>query len=234
MRTSKRKENFMHSLGSLDDSCFMAFPMGQDSMWASAVWCSHCIPVRLGGTTHMKPAQPRPPFSSLAKQTAAQRQSHAISACLQIIGQTLERTITPGLTSHCECNPPPTSGCPHLQIVALVSQLGLNLEEPHDCCAVDKLLTSLRSQKKKEKEESERPEGMRCLLMPMPQADALGFSFLRIQHIRRDASQQSWHWNKAELLSKKHCNLSQWNTRNNQILKGVARHRASYPLSLFI
>lgn len=49
MRTSKRKENFMHSLGSLDDSCFMAFPMGQDSMWANAVWCSHCIPVRLGG-----------------------------------------------------------------------------------------------------------------------------------------------------------------------------------------
>lgn len=71
--------------------------------------------------------------------------------------------------------PTPTSDCPHLQIVALVSQLGLNLEEPHDCCAVDKLLTSLRSRKKKEKEVSERPEGMRCLLMPMPQADPLVF-----------------------------------------------------------
>lgn len=29
-----------------DDSCFMAFPMRQDSMWVSSIWCSHCIPAR--------------------------------------------------------------------------------------------------------------------------------------------------------------------------------------------
>lgn len=233
MRTSKRKENFMHSLRSQDDSCFMAFPMGQDSMWASAVWCSHCIPVRLGGDHPHEAGTATSPFFLARKANCG---PEAVPCYLSLPP---DHRAHAGANNHARTHiplwmqPTPTSGCPHLQIVARVSRLGLSLEEPHNCCAVDKLLTPLWSQKKR-KEESERPEGMRCLLMPMSQADALGFSFLSIQHIRRDASQQSWYWNKAELLSKKHCNLSQRKTRNNRILKGVAHHRASYPLSLFI
>lgn len=46
---TENSEYIMHSLGALDDSCFMAFPMRQDSMWVSSVWCSHCIPARRGG-----------------------------------------------------------------------------------------------------------------------------------------------------------------------------------------
>ena len=46
---TENSEYIMHSLGALDDSRFMAFPMRQDSMWVSSVWCSHCIPARRGG-----------------------------------------------------------------------------------------------------------------------------------------------------------------------------------------
>lgn len=48
--TCERPENsghIIHSPGWVpDDSCFMAFPMRQDSMWVSSVWCRHCVPAR--------------------------------------------------------------------------------------------------------------------------------------------------------------------------------------------
>lgn len=84
-----------------------------------------------GGTTHMQPAQPRPSFSSLAKQTVVQRQPHAISACPQITGQRLERTITAGLTSHSERNPPQFLASLACIVEAHISRLELNIEEPY-------------------------------------------------------------------------------------------------------
>lgn len=48
---TENSKDITHSLGALDDSCFMAFPMRQDSMWVSSVWCSHCIPASGGPPT---------------------------------------------------------------------------------------------------------------------------------------------------------------------------------------
>lgn len=42
----KNSEYIIHSPGVPHDSFFMAFPMRQDSMWVSSIWCSHCIPAR--------------------------------------------------------------------------------------------------------------------------------------------------------------------------------------------
>lgn len=42
----KNSEYIIHSPRVPHGACFMAFPMRQDSMWVSSIWCSHCIPAR--------------------------------------------------------------------------------------------------------------------------------------------------------------------------------------------
>lgn len=135
MRTSKHKENsesIMHSLGSLDDSCFMAFPMGQDSMWVSGVWCSHCTPVR-GDHPHeasdgVNMLHGHVPFPRSRKANCGRK----AGPCYLSLPP--DHRAEAGANNHTRAwvllwTPPP-SRCPRSQIVAHVSRLGWTWKSP--------------------------------------------------------------------------------------------------------
>lgn len=132
MRTSKRKGKLHAQPGIPGRLMFYGFSNGPGQYVSERCLVQPLYSSEVGGGPPTCSRHSHvPPFSPLAKQTVAQKQSHAISACLQITGQRLElETITPGLASHSERNPPQFLAALARIAVAHVSQLGLSLEEP--------------------------------------------------------------------------------------------------------
>lgn len=163
----------MHSQGALEDFCFTTFPMRQDSMWVSSVWRSHCIPVRGGPPTWSRwwskycCRAVSPPLACRVNGWALLSQLVSRSQGMRWRGRSRQRS-----PSSCESLPL----CPPPALVRKLANSSQCLWAWFELGTAPCLLSWRQTAYAPLEPKAEwGPEGMRCLLTPVSQDDALSF-----------------------------------------------------------